>query len=98
MQEEASGDTNEAVEVQQWMQRIQDPEKVLDLLFMEQLSLLVTHSQQHCQENDHLPMTRKNEIQQLIKRLENASRSLGGHQLPEPDKIVWVEKVIINLD
>ena len=81
-QDEASNDSNESVNMQQWIWRLQSPTKLMELLFMYDFSIILSYTSKQCQDPSHLPPTRKIEITKLIKRLKAARDSFRNNQCP----------------
>lgn len=75
------------------LHRLQDPEKCMDLIFIQEYSLILTHASKQCQDTSHLPHTRKMEIDLLTQRLVKARDAFGAGNLPDATSISWTEQV-----
>ena len=62
-------DNNEAVDYQEKLSTIQDPENLLKLIFMYELSHIVMRTQKQSQDQQSLPPDRKQKVEQLISQL-----------------------------
>ena len=64
-QQLASSDSEEAVDFQQKVLQFQNPIEIIKLLFLYEISHIITRTQKHCQDQDYLPPERKGKIGQL---------------------------------
>ena len=83
-----------AVEMQEMVARLQNPLECMNLIFMHEYSKILTHTSKHSQDTEHLPPTRKQEIDKLLKRLQLAQEAFQNRKCPDEITISWSEQVI----
>ena len=79
----ASSDTNEAVDFQEKLKWLQDPEVALKLCFMYDLSNIITRCEKQCQDQKLLPAERKQKVELFISQLRAAHSAFATNQIPE---------------
>ena len=82
-QKKASSDTPEALDSQERVLGFQNPEACLKLVFMYEISQLLTRTQKHCQDQNLLPPERKQKIEAFVANLRAAHSSFLSTEIPE---------------
>jgi hypothetical protein len=93
-QKRASEDSNEAIDYQQSILDLQDPEQCLKLCFMYEVSQIVTRTEKHCQDQNYLPPDRKQKMELLMSQLRSAQSSFASNQIPETIDVTAPEQSI----
>ena len=62
--------------------QLQNPSEIIKLIFLYEISHIVTRTQKQCQDQESLPPERKVKIEQLLSSLRSAQASFSNNQCP----------------
>ena len=79
--------------MQHMVSRLQDPCACVQLMFMHEYSILLSHCSKHAQCPQHLPPTRKKSVIRFKDCVKKAQEAFEQGSLPAIQEIKWSEKV-----